>query len=61
MRSIHLAARLIAAARRWARGALASDAERTLHAATDHADLKRLVDAQQDATPWWPGSAKRDA
>ncbi|HEX6706834.1 MAG TPA: hypothetical protein VF169_18895 [Albitalea sp.] len=59
MNSIHLAERLIAAALFWARGALARDTERALHAATDHADLKRLIDSQRDATPWWPGSARR--
>jgi hypothetical protein len=33
-------------------------AEQPLHAATDHADLKRLVEAQsrRAALPWWPGT-----
>jgi len=33
-------------------------AERALHGATDHADLKHLIERQARGTsaPWWPGS-----
>ena len=49
---------LVVAAQRARSFFRARDTERALHTATDHADLKRLMDAQQRgaAERWWPAA-----
>ena len=57
---LHLVAAALRRRPRAPRGAASHPAERALHAATDHADLKRLIESQSRnaATPWWPGAGR---
>lgn len=55
-RVLAMAARFVAAVQRLHSSVGTCDTERALHAAIDHADLKRLMDAQRRcaAQRWWP-------